>query len=84
VVRNKGCTISQPIVAAYALCICISSQAERILLAGFDGFPSGDPRNSEMDEFFRDVQMIKPDLELISVTPTDYSIVQRSIYEPDL
>jgi len=84
IVRDKGCTVLQPLVAAYALSICIMSEAERVLLAGFDGYPSGDARNIEIDELFRNVKSLKPELPLIAITPTDYSISQQSIYEPGL
>ena len=38
------------LVASYALGIATSGKAKRILLAGFDGYPSDDSRRIEMDE----------------------------------
>ena len=44
--------VPNSLVVSYALAIASSGKAARILLAGFDGYPSDDPRRIEMDEVF--------------------------------
>jgi 4-hydroxy 2-oxovalerate aldolase len=67
-------------VLAYALAMCVSGRAQRILLAGFDGYGHGDPRNSEMEELISLYQSSETSLPLLSITPTVYPIPSTSIY----
>ncbi|MFC1840465.1 hypothetical protein ACFL1N_12850 [Thermodesulfobacteriota bacterium] len=83
-VREHGCTVPKPLVASYTLCLSTIIGAERVLLCGFDGYPSGDSRNNEMNNIFKEIQRMKPGLPIIAVTPTNYNIKQKSIYEPEL
>lgn len=83
-VRDNGCTVPRPLVAAYALSLCVAGRAKRVLFAGFDGYPSEDPRHAEMSEVLESIRETNPDLPLIAVTPTNYSIEQKSIYIPSL
>ena len=48
--KNNYAILPNSLVASYALAIAASGKANRILLAGFDGYPSEDPRRVEMDE----------------------------------
>lgn len=67
------------LVISYALAIATSGKANRILLAGFDGYGAADPRTKEMQkvlELYKDVEA----LEVISITPTSYSIPTLSVY----
>ena len=68
------------LVASYALAIATSGKASRILLAGFDGYPSDDPRRVEMDEVLSLYQKFSPKTEILSVTPTKYKVDSISIY----
>ena len=65
---------------AYALALGASGRASRIELAGFDGYPTGDPRNSEVDEFLISFQEVPLTPEIVAVTPTRYSVSTRSVY----
>ena len=69
---------------AYALAVATSVRAERILMAGFDGYPAGDARNAEtatvLDSYRAHVQTDR----LISVTPTRHRLPAASIYSPGL
>ena len=48
--KENYAILPNSLVASYALGIATSGKAKRILLAGFDGYPSDDPRRIEMDE----------------------------------
>lgn len=84
VVNDTGCTLPSLLAVGYALAVAISSQAKRILLAGFDGYASGDSRQDEMVEILDLYQQMGNTIQIISVTSTTYPIAQRSIYESKL
>lgn len=63
---------------AYAIGFCIDAGADKINLAGFSGFDKDDSRQKEM-EFFLSI-LSRTDLKLFSLTPTSFSIEERSIY----
>lgn len=68
------------LVMAYALAIATSGKAQRILLAGFDGYGSDDPRSIEMDELFALYAQAGGSLPLLAITPTRYKIPASSVY----
>ena len=58
-----------------------SGHAKQILLAGFDGYSPGDPRNEEIESLFSVFLKKFPKSVLFSVTPTTYkAIPSKSIY----
>ena len=63
---------------AYAIGFCIDAGADIINLAGFSGFDKDDPRQKEMESFLSILS--RTDIKLISLTPTTFSIEERSIY----
>jgi 4-hydroxy 2-oxovalerate aldolase len=67
-------------VIAYALAVVSRARASKILLAGFDGYPSGDPRNQEMNEVLETYQVMDHALPLFAITPSKYKIHQNSIF----
>ena len=69
------------LVVAYALAVATSGQASRILLAGFDGYDSDDPRNIEMNNLIKLYNDNSKYLKLTAVTPSRYQLNQVSIYE---
>lgn len=71
--------IPNSLVISYALAIANSGKASRILLAGFDGYSSDDPRTKEMQALF-ELYKNSGGLEIVSVTPTVYNIPIMSIY----
>ena len=77
-----GCAIPKPLVAAYACAFANSAGASRVFLAGFDGFPLGDPRQSEMAEVFDLYQNTPETAPLIAITPTTHAIETASVYDP--
>ena len=74
------CILPSSLVIAYALAIAASGKTPRILLAGFDGYSSDDPRTSEMDKLFSDFQRSKDAPPLLSITHTRYKLQSTSVY----
>ena len=77
---NNYAIVPNSLVISYVLAIASSGKASRILLAGFDGYPSDDPRRIEMDEIFNLFQSFNPKIQIKSITPTRYRISSTSIY----
>ncbi len=67
------------LVISYALAIATSGKATRVLLAGFDGYGADDPRTKEMQKLLVNYKEAA-DLDVISITPTNYSLPTLSIY----
>ncbi len=82
--RDHSCTIPSLLVAAYALAVATRGGAKRILLAGFDGYGSGDPRQDAMGEVFRRYLSHSQSVPLIAITPTSYPLEQGSVYSPSI
>lgn len=78
------CTIPTSIVFAYSLAIATSGKAKHILLAGFDGYSSDDPRHTEMENVLLAYRNATGTLPLLAVTPTTYSVETKSIYATQL
>lgn len=81
---KTGCEIPYRLTVAYSLCLCKSGEAARVFLVGFDGYPADDPRQLEM---LKTIEILKPiygDTDIISLTPTTYPVIQRSLYAPYL
>jgi len=79
--HETHCVTPTPLVAAYALAIATSGKANRVLMAGFDGYPAGDPRNDEMDTILSLYGQGENRPRLLSVGPTTYKALPAvSIY----
>ncbi len=78
----NGCTVPAPLVAAYALAIAGAAGAKRVLLAGFDGYTTDDPRHAEMNGVFELMRDALPDMRVVAVTPTTYTVERSSIHAP--
>ena len=76
----SDCVISTSLVIAYALAISASGDAKRILLTGFDGYETGDPRNDEMDEMLANFLSSDGAPPVIAITPSKYKVPASSIY----
>lgn len=77
---KNGSVVPSPLVAAYALALATAAGAKRILLAGFDGYSSDDPRQGEMREIFEAYQATEGSVPLLAVTPSRYPISAGSVY----
>jgi len=78
--KDSCCVIPYPLVVCYALAVLTSGSANQILMAGFDGYPSGDPRNLEMSNVLRIYQASSEAINLVSITRTYYEIPEMSVY----
>jgi 4-hydroxy 2-oxovalerate aldolase len=79
--HETHCVAPASLVIAYALAAATSGHAERILLAGFDGYPPGDPRNDEMETVFLTLASHGRADSCLSITPTRYkNLKSRSVY----
>lgn len=72
------------LTAAYALCIAEVSKPNCIYLVGFDGFEKGDKRQEEMVDVFNRFRAINSKIDVVSLTPTTYPVLQSSIYAPHI
>ncbi len=77
--HETHCVTPASLVLSYALAIAASGKTNRIMLAGFDGYPAGDPRNDETAEIFKLFQD-HCDLELLAVTQSKHPLKAASIY----
>lgn len=76
---GTNAVLPNALVISYALAIATSGKAERILLAGFDGYGADDPRTQEMQKLLQTYKNVSA-MDVLSVTPTNYSIPTLSIY----
>jgi 4-hydroxy 2-oxovalerate aldolase len=77
---ERHCIIPMPLVLAYALAAATSGRAARILMAGFDGYPPGDPRNDETNTVLESYYKYVADNRPLSLTPTRHRMGLASVY----
>ncbi len=82
--HETHCIAPASLVLAYALAVATSGQAGRILMAGFDGYPAGDPRNEETGSILDAYHSLDGANDLIAVTPTRHRLRTRSVYASSL
>ena len=80
--NKNSCEVPMSLVIAYALAVATSGKAKNIYLAGFDGYPSGDPRNEEAEFIFSQYRKDEGSLPIISITPTKYQLKTQSLFGP--
>lgn len=80
VYEETHCILSNPLVISYALAVASSGKAKQLLLAGFDGYSTDDPRRLENDIIFEKHQNVPSAVPIKAVTPTLYHIESTSIY----
>lgn len=78
--HDTYCIAPTSLVLAYALAVVTSGKAANILMAGFDGYPAGDPRNIETATILNQFKDATGCDRLLSVTPTSHKIRSCSIY----
>ncbi len=74
------CTLPASLVVGYALAVATSGHADRILMAGFDGYGADDPRSQEMHQFLEQYQATEGALPMTAITPTRYGLHSESVY----
>lgn len=77
---KTSCKTPTSLVMAYAFAALASGRAKRVLMAGFDGYASGDPRNEEMNTVVKQFKQTNGAVELVAVTPSRYDVKKLSIY----
>lgn len=82
-VDEKSCVVPFQLVIAYALALSVAGNANRVLLAGFDGYGPTDPRQDEMIRLLNLYNKQPNAVPLLSVTPTTYPLEKSSIYSPE-
>lgn len=79
---SDGCVIPVPLAFGYALAIATEGRAKRILLAGFDGYEQGDPRQQEMLDTLAAYREYPANLDVLALLPTTYPVSRTSLYSP--
>jgi 4-hydroxy 2-oxovalerate aldolase len=75
------CIAPRSLVLAYALAVATSGKASNILMAGFDGYQTGDPRNEEVERMLSVYTTSCSSLSFASITHTRYRNIQsKSLY----
>ena len=78
--HENHCIAPNALVLAYALAVAKSGHADRILMAGFDGYPAGDPRNEDIDNLLQCFMASDAENSILSITPSIHKMPQTSIY----
>tara|TARA_Y100000590_G_C15742309_1_gene1020712 strand:- start:2788 stop:4425 length:1638 start_codon:yes stop_codon:yes gene_type:complete len=81
-IEANGCGLKHPLAIGYALAVATQAGVKGINLIGFDGYDADDPRQEEMNEFFKVFTNYNKSVSIISLTPTSYNLNQGSIYSP--
>ena len=77
--------IPYEIVFAYSISAILLGGPNIIYLYGFDGYPDGDPKQSEMLEILKLIDKANTlNVPICSITNSTYPILQKSIYGPQL
>ena len=76
-INKNSATLSWQLSAAYAFAVCTQAGAKKISLAGFDGYAKEDARFHEMEEVILKYKSLKSSVELVSLTPTLFSLNQN-------
>lgn len=77
---ERSAVAPSSLAVAYALALAASGRADRIMVAGFDGYGADDPRTAEMDEIWSIFQAADGALPIVSITPTRYKLQTTSVY----
>jgi 4-hydroxy 2-oxovalerate aldolase len=79
-VDREKVVVPYDLTIAYAIAALISKGIRSMYLVGFDGYGKGDIRQKEMSDLIYLIRSNFPNVNLISLTPTTYPMVQSSIY----
>mgnify|MGYP001491892973 CR=1 FL=1 len=73
-------TIPKPLTLAYALAIITYASANKIFLAGFDGYENSVLRNNTIRDIFNIYNSLSSKLKLEMLTPSIFNIPSISVY----
>jgi len=77
---DTSCVAPTSLVVAYALAVVSSGKANKVVMAGFDGYGADDPRSQEMHQLFEQYLATEQAVDLVAVTPTRYGLHTESVY----
>lgn len=77
---DSHCVAPTSLVMAYAFAVAASGEAHTLYLAGFDGYPGEDRRNSEMNFVVQQFLAASNTPPLIAITPSRYDVIKTSVY----
>ena len=80
-INTNGCVLPSSLALFYAISIATIGNANNILLAGADGYSVSDIRHKVVKDYLEKYQDLECSVPITSVTPSLYSIQQRSIYQ---
>ncbi|MBT5399283.1 aldolase [bacterium] len=83
-IKNNDCILSSALSLFYAISVATAANANRILIAGADGYEINDPRYKEISDLFDKYDVLDNAISVYSITKTKYPIKQRSVYDPML
>ena len=83
-IANNGCVLSTSLALTYSIAVATVGGAEKILLAGVDGYGASDSRQLEMINMLEQYESKPNSISLTAITPTTYPIQQSSIFEPEI
>jgi 4-hydroxy 2-oxovalerate aldolase len=82
--NGNGCILNTSQAFAYALAVAAAGNANRILLAGFDGYSADDPRQEEMIRILQLYAKTETAPPIIALTPTNYPVRKGSLFAPNI
>jgi 4-hydroxy 2-oxovalerate aldolase len=74
------CVLPTSLTVAYAIAAAASGRANRIYLAGFDGYSNNDPRNTEVDDLLAGFSDTGGVPEILAITPSRFSVRAVSVF----
>ena len=80
--NDTSCVIPFDITVAYAFSLAEVMKANHVTLVGFNGYSSNDTRQLEMLETLSLMKGFTIANSLVALTPSNYPIIQGSIYAP--
>ena len=83
-IENNGCVLSTSLALTYSIAVATVGGADKILLAGVDGYGASDSRQLEMINMLKQYESKPNSISLTAITPTTYPIQQSSIFEPEI
>lgn len=74
------CVLPTSLTVAYAIAAAACGRANRIYLAGFDGYSTNDPRNAEVDDLLAGFSEAGDVPEILAITPSRFSVRAVSVF----
>ena len=79
--NSKKCNMPNNLAFSYALTLCNVGKAQKIYLAGFDGYKNNNYLQNQMEETLGIYKNLKKKLDIVSITPSLYSVNNYNFFE---